>query len=129
MAIASFAELIAFVVVGLPLLFLYGLPGFAAGVAFQTATHLTVRAIYLRRLFQSFTFLGHAARSMLPTVPGIALVLALRAAEPVQRSELVVAGEFALYALVIAGTTWWLERGLVREVIGYLRPPTPVPAA
>jgi O-antigen/teichoic acid export membrane protein len=129
MAVASFAELVAFVAVGLPLLFAYGLPGFAAGVGAQTLTHLAFRAYYLRRLFHNFGFLVHAARSMLPTVPGIALVLALRALEPVERTELVALAELALYGAVIAGVTWWLERGLVREVIGYLRPRAPVAAA
>ena len=129
MAVASFAELVAFVLAGLPLLILYGLPGFAAGIAVQTTTHLVMRAIFLRRLFHDFRFLVHAARSMLPTVPGVVAVLALRAAEPVARSGLVAAAELLAYGLIIAGATWWLERGLVREVVAYLRPRTPAPAA
>ncbi len=122
MAVASTAAMVAFLATGIPLLFVYDLRGLAIGVAVQAAVHVAVRAYYLKRLFDGFSFLRHALRAALPTVPAALVVLLLRVAEPFDRSLAVALGELLVYAAVTVAATWWFERKLVREVLGYLSP-------
>ena len=68
--------------VGIPLMILLGLRGFAIGVAAQALAALVLRAVYLGRLFAGFSFLRHAARAFVPTVPAAAVVLAARWLDP-----------------------------------------------
>ena len=119
-AVASVASLVTFLVVGLPLLFRFGLRGFAAGVAIQGLVHLAVRAFYLQRLFDGFAFMRHAARAFAPTVPAAAVVLAMRALESGERSLAMALAELGLYVAVTAVATWYLESRLLREALGYL---------
>ncbi len=81
-AVASVAGMLAFLVVGVPLILAIGLPGFAIGLAAQTLGQLVVRAFYLQRLFKGFRYLAHIARAFLPTIPAVAVVLAVRAPGP-----------------------------------------------
>jgi O-antigen/teichoic acid export membrane protein len=120
MAVASGATLLAFLGAGLPLLFAFGLRGFAVGVAIQALVHLTVRTIYLRRLFDGFTFLRHAGRAFAPTVPAVAVVLLARLAESGDRMLAIALGELAVYVAITVAATWWLESPLLREAFGYL---------
>jgi hypothetical protein len=112
-----------FIAVGIPLLIAFGLPGFAAGVAAQAVAALVMRVYYLRQLFPGFRFLGHAARAFAPTVPGAAVVLAVRALEPAGRTLAVALGELAAYVLVTLVATLYLESGLLREALEQLGPP------
>ena len=120
MAVASVIAAGTFLAVGLPLLFLFELRGLAIGVAAQALAHLCVRAYYLSRLFEGFRILRHAARGVLPAVPATAVVLALRLAGPFDRSLGVAFAEVAVYGLVTVAVTWRYERGLLREMVGYL---------
>ena len=120
MATASVAAMITFVAT-LPLLFIYDLRGLAMGVALQAAAHVAVRAYYLRRLFDGFAYLGHASRAILPTVPALGLVLGMRLMESDDRTFAMVAAEIAVYSAVTIVATWWLEKSLLREMLGYLR--------
>lgn len=128
-AVASVAAAVAFLAVGIPLLLVYDLPGFAVGVAVQSLVHVAVRAFYLRRLFHGFSYLRHATRSMLPTIPAAAAVLALRAADVVERSLAVALAELALYVAITIAATWVLERPLLREMAGYVAGARQRPAA
>jgi hypothetical protein len=112
-----------FIAVGIPLLIAFGLPGFAAGIAAQALAALVLRAYYLRQLFPGFRFLGHAARAFIPTVPGAALVVIVRALEPGPRTLAMALGELAAYVLVTLVATAYLEAGLLREAIGQLTKP------
>ena len=120
MAVAAVAALIAFLVAGLPLLFAFGLRGFAIGVAIQGLAHLAVRAYYLERLFDGFAFLRHTARAFAPTVPAAGAVLLVRLLETGDRTLAIALGELSLYVAVTAAATWWLESRLIREALGYL---------
>lgn len=119
-AVASVAAMVAFLATGLPLLFLYGLRGFAVGVAFQGLVHLCFRVHYLRRLFPGFDFARHASRALTPAVPGLVAILLLRAIESGDRTVALALGELALYLGITAAATWYLESGLLREAVGYL---------
>ena len=112
--------MVAFVAAGIPLLLLYGLRGFAIGVAIQRLANLACRAFYLRRLFDAFDFARHAVRAFLPVLPATALVLVIRVAEPGSRTLALAIGELVAYVAVAGAATWYLESSLVREAIGYV---------
>ncbi len=109
-----------FLITGIPLLIVMGLPGFAIGIAIQGLASVAVRAWYLQRIFPGFAFLGHAARSFLPTVPAAGVVMLLRAVEPGGRTLAVALGELALYTVLAGLATWRLESSLLREAAGHL---------
>jgi O-antigen/teichoic acid export membrane protein len=122
LAVATVAAMIAFLAIGLPLLFLFGLTGLAIGVAVQTLAHMACRAYYLQRLFDGFAFLRHAMRAVLPTIPAAAVVLMARLIEgDAHRTAAIAAGELAAYVAVTALATWYFEGRLLREMAGYLR--------
>jgi PST family polysaccharide transporter len=123
LALETVAAAAIFIAVGIPLLIAFGLPGFAAGIAAQALAALVLRAYYLRQLFPGFRFLGHAARAFIPTVPGAALVVIVRALEPGPRTLAMALGELAAYVLVTLVATAYLEAGLLREAIGQLTKP------
>jgi PST family polysaccharide transporter len=110
------------VLIVLPCLVIWGLPGLGAGMAAMVTISLAGRLYYVRRLFPGFGVLAYAWRSLLPTVPPALAVLALRAAG--------ADGGWAVIAeaIVFLGgcglLIWRLERPLLREVRGYLRPAT-----
>lgn len=119
-AVVGVLTLGGFLAAAVPLLFLYGLPGFAGGIAAMTAVSLVARTWFLTRLFPAFQMLLHALRALAPTVPAAGAVLLARALEAGERTAATAAGELALYAAVTAAATLALERPLLREVAGYL---------
>jgi O-antigen/teichoic acid export membrane protein len=120
-AIANVASTAGFLVVGIPLLLAFGLPGFAAGLAFQGLVGFVLRAFYLQRLFPGFVFLRHLARSFLPTIPAAALVLVLRTVEPGTRTLAMALVELVAYLLVTAFLTWRFESRLLWEAVTMVR--------
>jgi PST family polysaccharide transporter len=129
-AVAHFAAMVAFLAVGLPLLFAFDLRGFAAGIALQGFVLLGFRAFYLQRLFHGFGFIRHAVRAFLPTVPATAVVLVLRSVETTERTLGMALGELSIYALLTLAATWYFESSLLREAAGYVvgRRPVRAPA-
>jgi lipopolysaccharide exporter len=124
-AIEGVAVLIVFAAVTAPLLFVSGLTGYVIGAAVTVAAQLLVRAYYLARLFEGFSFLGHLLRAMVPTALGAATVLAERALVGGGDSPQRVLAELAGYTAVVCIATIVFERSLLRELVGYLRGPVP----
>jgi peptidoglycan biosynthesis protein MviN/MurJ (putative lipid II flippase) len=122
MAVAAVGSMIAFLLIGLPLLFLFGLTGFALAVGVQGFVNVLFRAYYLRRLFHGFAFMRHAMRAFIPTIPAALVVLALRVAESGGRSLGMALGELFTYLAVTGVVTWLFESRLLREAAGYVRP-------
>ena len=120
-AIANLAAAAVFLVSGIPLLLVMGLPGFAIGIALQTVAAVGVRAFYLQQMFPGFDFLRHAARSFLPTVPAAAAVLLMRALEPNRRTLGLALAELVIYVVLTGVATWYWESKLLREAAGYMR--------
>ncbi len=120
-AVASVVSTGALLATGLPLLFSDGLTGLAIGIAVGAGVHLVFRAWYLAQLFEGFGLVTHAVRAIVPTLPAVVVVLAIRAASAGGGATR-AAAELAAYALVTLVATWWLEGALVREALGYLRP-------
>jgi O-antigen/teichoic acid export membrane protein len=120
-AIAGVAMFISVMVLAVPLTYSDGVQGYAWGMAGATAVLILMRCYWLARLFPTFALFSHAARAMWPTVPAVAAVLAVRAADGGGRSAAQAAGEAAMFVVVLGIGVFFAERNLVREVIGYLR--------
>jgi O-antigen/teichoic acid export membrane protein len=116
---------LVFCVTAIPLLLVYGLPGYAAGIGAMTLVSLALRGYYVARLFPGFEVFGYVLRALAPTAPAALLVLAVRGLESGPRTLQMAIGELVLYVAVTAALTVWLERSLLREAIGYLRRPRP----
>jgi polysaccharide transporter, PST family len=123
MAAVAAATMAAYLAVGVPLLVLDGLAGLAIGMGVAAACGLIGRTLYLTRLFPAHRMARHAARALAPSIPAVAVVLAARQLEPAHRSLALAVGELALYLAVTAVATVRFERGLLRELGGYLRAP------
>jgi PST family polysaccharide transporter len=127
----SLISLAAFLALALPLLIADGLDGYAIGMGAATLVSLFVRALLLRRLLPGLRILRHTARAIAPTIPAVAFVGAARLAEAAPRTLAMALIELLGYAVVTALATLLLERSLLSEVRGYLRPARPAssPAA
>ena len=122
-AVWGWANLATTLAVTLPLLIVFGLDGFAAGMAANTLVSLVVRVRYLARLFPGFEMLRHTARAIAPTIPAADAVLIMRLLSMHHHRTLAMAlVEMASFVVITAVATAALERRLVREVLGYLRP-------
>jgi O-antigen/teichoic acid export membrane protein len=122
-AVVTIAAFVAFLAAAVPLLFIYGLDGFAVGMAVSVAVSLTGRWIYLARLFPGLDIARHSLRAIAPTVPAVLAVLAVRAGLGGERSLELALGELGVYVAVTALATILLERELLREALSYLRGP------
>jgi O-antigen/teichoic acid export membrane protein len=116
----SLVQAAVFAAAAIPLTLVYELDGLAAGMLLTVVAGLVVRGIYLRRLFAGFTMTPHALRALAPSVPAIGIVLLVRTAESGERTALVAIAELAGYLLLTAVATWFFERELLREAMGYV---------
>lgn len=121
LAVASVVALVVVTSVGVPMMLVYGLPGFAIGIGAGTLAGLVVRVVYLVKLFPAARILGHVARAIVPTVPAAVAVLAGRGliADGTSVGRLLL--EVAAYAGLVVAASWVTERALLRESLGYLR--------
>lgn len=110
-----------FCVATVPAMLLWGLDGYIVGAAISLAVELCLRAYYLRRFFSGFSMLRHLARAFAPSLPAVAVVLAVRFAESGPRSSGQALLEFVLYVLTTAIATLLIERRLLAEIVGYVR--------
>jgi O-antigen/teichoic acid export membrane protein len=120
-AIAGVAMLVAVMVLAIPLTYRDGVRGYAWGMALATALLILMRCYWLARLFPAFTMFSHAARAIWPTIPAVAVVLAIRATGGGPRTAAAAAAEAVVYVVVLGVGVFFAERSLVREVMGYLR--------
>lgn len=104
-----------------PLVFIYGLDGFAAGMAIMTFATFIGRSVFLTRVFPGLNMVRLTARALAPTVPALGAVLLMRLAEPSHRTVGVALAELSVYTVVTLAATWAFERDLLREAIGYVR--------
>ncbi len=116
---------IGFLAVTVPLMLSIGLDGYALGMAIVLLFDLASRAFYLARLFPGFNLLTHALRAVVPSLPALAFVLALRVGADVERSLAYVLAELAIYVALNLLVAWRFERTLLTEMSGYLRAPRP----
>jgi O-antigen/teichoic acid export membrane protein len=112
-----------FVVLAVPGALLWGSWGFIAGRLACTGAALSVRSVYVRRLLPGFRLSALALRGAVPvlaaSVPVVVLRLALWGGA---RSAAQAVVELALWLVGLVVATRRLERGLLAELWGYLRP-------
>jgi O-antigen/teichoic acid export membrane protein len=121
LAVLGIFSVAAFFVVTVPLMIAFGLRGFAAGWLAWGAVTLVGRTYYLKQLFPRFSMTRHALRAMAPTGPAVGAVLLLRLVVGGHRTLPVVGAELAVFVLVAVAASVFIERALLREVVGYLR--------
>jgi polysaccharide transporter, PST family len=119
-AVWGVACMVSFIAAAVPLVRAYELDGVAIAMGISALTGLTVRMLYLSKLFSPFQILKHAARSIVPTVPAVLVVLAARLVESGDRTLGLAVAEFTAYVTVTVLATVLFERALLREVLGYL---------
>lgn len=119
-AVAHFVLLAGVLGIAVPLLASDGLDGYAAGMAAATALALAVRFYFISRLFP-LRAVAHLLRALLPTIPAVLAVLAVRWAADSGRSPGRALAEVALFLVAAAAGSALFERDLVREAVGHLR--------
>ena len=119
--VAALIAIAAFCALALPLLAAEGLRGLAIATLLVEGVNFAVRMGYLRRLFPDFRFLRHTVRALLPSVPAVAVVLALRLWLGEEETLLAALAMLALYAVTTIAATALLERRLLREIVALVR--------
>ena len=119
--VAAAIAIVAFVAIALPLLSTDGLRGLALATLLVEGVNFSVRMYYLRRLFSAFGFIRHSARALLPSVPAVGLVLAIRLLLGHEQTLVQALGLFVLYVVTTLAATALLERRLLREILAYVR--------
>jgi O-antigen/teichoic acid export membrane protein len=119
--VASLVGLVTFAVATVPLMIAVGLTGYAAGMALSVLVQLFVRGYFLRRLFPGFRTVKHYARAIAPSGPAAAGVILARLLIGGDRTLARALAELALYVAVTIVATWYFERGLLAEMLGYVR--------
>ena len=125
-AVAGVLTLVVVLAVAVPLLVTEGLTAFGVALGVATLASVALRLWYLRRIFPDRAVVRQLVRGMLPTLPALAAVLAVRLAAP----DVPAGAEAALFAVLAAAVTWRAAGPLLREAVGYLAPRlTPPPGA
>jgi PST family polysaccharide transporter len=127
-AVTAVAAIAVFVAVAPWLMSAYGTKGL--GLAFLTmeVVGLSLRAVYVRRMFPEFRVLRHSLRALLPSLAVAALLLAVRSAEVGEREAWVALVELGGCTAAVLALTLVIERPLLREALGYAIGPRPARA-
>jgi O-antigen/teichoic acid export membrane protein len=105
----------------IPAMVTWGLPGLGWAMIGQALVGLSVQGYYMRKLFVGFKLLPHFARSWMPLVPAVGVVLAIRLTESGPRDPWMAIVEMLTFLVVVGAATLALERPLLREASDYLR--------
>ena len=119
--VAAGIAIVAFLAIALPLLATEGLRGLALATLLVEGVNFSVRMFYLRRLFPTFRFIRHTARALLPSVPAVAVVIAVRLLLGEESTLAAALAVLALYVTVTIAATALVEHRLLREIVAYLR--------
>jgi O-antigen/teichoic acid export membrane protein len=119
-AVFALTAVVSFFLVPIPLLFAFGIEGFAWGMFAAMLATGTVRVYYIKRLLPEFRVTAFLARASVPPLAAAVPVLLWRLADPGERDLAVSLAQFATFLACYAIATWLSERGLLREVVGYL---------
>jgi O-antigen/teichoic acid export membrane protein len=120
-AVNSAVMCVAVLVIAIPLLLTHGIDGYATGMGIAIIVLVVSRVRYLARLFPLRVIVSNCVRGMLPTVPAVAAVLAIRLATwGGQRTGVQWLVEMAAFALAWGSAALLSERKLLSEFRGYL---------
>jgi len=113
--------LVTFLAVPLPLLFARGATAFAWGLFAVNVVAGAMRWAYMKQLIPAVKIASFIGRAVVPPAVAAAPVLLLRQQLNPPHSLGTMMAEIVLFVAVYAGTTFLLERELLREALGYLR--------
>jgi drug/metabolite transporter (DMT)-like permease len=113
--------LVTFLAVPLPLLFARGATAFAWGLFAVNVVAGAMRWAYMKQLIPEVKIASFIGRAVVPPAAAAAPVLLLRQQLNPPHSLGTMMAEIVLFVAVYAGTTFLLERELLREALGYLR--------
>jgi O-antigen/teichoic acid export membrane protein len=117
--VVAVTNLAVIAAIAIPLMFAFGLTGYAIGMAASAVVQVVQRGYYMRRLFPGYRPIGHLVRAIAPVVLPAGLVLVARFVAG-GRTPARAAAEVALYVVATLAATWVLERKLIAEMLGYL---------
>jgi O-antigen/teichoic acid export membrane protein len=127
--VAALLNVAIFVVVCAPAIIAFGLPGYAAGLAAATLAQVALRTVYMRAMVGGFSPWRQLGRAIGPVLAPAALVLGERALGLADPAPLRTVAELVVYTVGVVACTAWLERGLLNEMLGYLRGRVAAPVA
>jgi O-antigen/teichoic acid export membrane protein len=125
----SLVNTVVFLAAATPAMFIWGLNGYLAGTVLSTAAQIAVRRYYIRKMLGNFSVLRQLLRAVAPVIPGTLIVLAGRAIDSQASTLPQVIAEVVVFADVTVMCTFWFERPLVTELLGYLRGRANTPAS
>jgi O-antigen/teichoic acid export membrane protein len=121
LAVSGVITLIAFALTTVPLMIAFGLDGYIAGTAIGVVVQLATRTFYLRRMFPRFNPVRHLVRAIVPCIPPVLAVVALRLAFGAPDELAGAIAEFAVFVALTIASTAIAERRLLAELSGYVR--------
>jgi len=119
-AVYALAALVAFAAVPIPLLFAYGIDGFAYGMFAVMAAAFGTRAVYVKRLLPDVRLTRLVLRAAAPVVAACVPVLAWRLLDGGARPLEEFLAQAILFLAALLALTFTQERRLVGELLGYL---------
>jgi O-antigen/teichoic acid export membrane protein len=119
-AVAAVIGAAATLAVAIPLIWVDGLRGLAIGLGVGASTSFIVRAVYVRALFGHLNLAAHGARAVLPVLPAVAGVVALRLITGSHSLGMVLV-EFGVYLVLAGGLSLFGARRLLGEVVAIMR--------
>jgi O-antigen/teichoic acid export membrane protein len=122
-AVFALSALISYLVVPIPLLFAFGIKGFAWGMFAVLAATGLVRAFYVKRLLPELRLTAFLARVSVPPLAAAAPILLWRIIDGGERDTATSLTQLVVFLACYAAVTWLVERELLREVAGYLSRP------
>lgn len=128
LALSGVVILIAVLCLAVPGILLWGLDGYGWGMLGATVVGLGVRFFFMRRLFGGRVLLLNVLRAFLPTAFAVTALLLFRlAAGDGESSALHALGELVGFGTIVVALTLLIERDLMKELAGYMRPKEPMP--
>ncbi len=118
---ASLVNAVVFLAAAVPAMLLFGLNGYLAGTIVGITSQILVRRHYVRQILGDFSVVRQLARAVTPVLPGVAIVLLGRLLSDQPSTGPQVIAEIVVFVDVTAMCTYWYERSLVTEILGYLR--------
>jgi O-antigen/teichoic acid export membrane protein len=121
MAVLAVVVSAVVIATAIPLMYSDGVVGIGYAFGIGTLVGLVMRSVALHRFFSGVRPLRHLIRAFAPTLVAVLPVLAARAVFGPDPSLVSGLGLLALYLGVTAAATFFFERSLIAEVLGYLR--------
>ena len=119
--VAALVDVAVFFVVMIPAVLTFGVTGYVIGFGTNVLLQIFVRTYFMRTIVEGFSLARHTWRAIVPVIAPVLLILGIRAVAGGDRSPSRAIAELALYGATTAACTYFFERRLITELVGYLR--------